>query len=104
MDSEPKRNTWGSVEHCSGKALAMRFFTSLVSLSLFAVAAVNAACLPRTVEKYNGDTSGLYIVKFEDGISRSSVLAGIEHGVNITHDWELINGFAGYYSTLLLAC
>jgi cerevisin len=83
----------------------MHLFIPPLLLSLLAVTAVNAASLqPRTVQKYDGDTSGRYIVKFKDGISRSSALAGIEHRVNITHDWEFINSFAGYYSTLSLAC
>ncbi|KAF8157677.1 serine protease [Pholiota molesta] len=75
----------------------MRLFISPLLLSLLAVTAVNAASLqPRTVQKCDGDTSGRYIVKFKDGISRSSALAGIEHRVNITHDWEFINSFAGH--------
>lgn len=72
----------------------MRFYSSLFSLALLAVAAVDAATPLRPVEIFRGDTSGRYIVKLKDGTSKSSLLAGIK-SANVTHDWKVINGFAG---------
>ncbi|KAF9473509.1 serine protease [Pholiota conissans] len=80
----------------------MRFISSLFSLALLAVAAVDAATPLRVVEKFHGDTSGRYIVKLKDGVSKSSVLAGIK-SAKVTHDWKVINGFAGDLDDAALA-
>jgi len=49
-----------------------------------------------TIEKYQGPTTGNYIVQLKDGVSKASILSNIKAGNGrITHDWSIINGFAG---------
>jgi len=57
--------------------------------------AVPAFAVPttlHTVQKFDGQTTGRYIVKLKDGVAKSSVLGQVN--AKLTHDWEIINGFA----------
>lgn len=66
-------------------------------LFTFTVTSASAATqIP--IEKYNGTTNGRYIVQMKDGADRAglqSLLLQTGDGHNITHDWDIINGFAG---------
>lgn len=73
----------------------MRFFTAVLA-ALTLVAPVFAAPTSlRTVEKYDGKTSGKFIVKLKDGVSKSAILRLLKGGSAVTDDWKLFNGFAG---------
>ncbi|KAG6908317.1 hypothetical protein DXG01_005293 [Tephrocybe rancida] len=74
----------------------MPFFT-LILTAFALVAPVLATPAPlRTVERFNGETTGKFIVKLKEGVSKSDVLASLN--VNVTHEWDLIHGFAGELS------
>jgi len=71
----------------------MRFFTT--AISLLALVGITIAL---TIEKYQGPTTGNFIVLLNDGISKASILSDIKKGNGlITHDWTLINGFSGRF-------
>ncbi|KAH8830026.1 serine protease [Flagelloscypha sp. PMI_526] len=67
----------------------MRFttfvFTSLLTASVFSAPAPRA---PLQVEKYNGETTGKYIVQLKPGVSPSAILGGITTSFS-----ALFNGF-----------
>ncbi|GLB45549.1 putative peptidase S8 family protein [Lyophyllum shimeji] len=73
--------------------LIMRFFTAVLAAIALAVPALAAPTTLHAVQKYNGETTGRYIVKLKDGVSKASVLG--EAKAKSTHaDWKIINGFA----------
>ncbi|KAJ3508844.1 hypothetical protein NLJ89_g5537 [Agrocybe chaxingu] len=72
----------------------MRFFAVSVYVSVLAASALAAVTPLRTVEKYDGETTGKYIVKLKDGVTKSSVLGSVRKSSNVTEDWEIFNGFA----------
>ena len=74
----------------------MRFFIAAVASIAFLAAPVLGAPTPlRQVEKFNGATTGKYIVKFKDGVSKEPMVSQL--GSAVTHDWDstFLNGFAG---------
>lgn len=74
----------------------MRFFST--SIALFALAAASLAAVTplKSVEKYQGQTTGRYIVRLKQGVSKDSLLVNTQLSKNdLTHEWDLINGFAG---------
>ncbi|KIM41100.1 hypothetical protein M413DRAFT_445822 [Hebeloma cylindrosporum] len=71
----------------------MRFFTTAVSFSLLAISALASVTPLRTIERFNGPTTGRYIIKVKAGVSKHNLLAKVGH--TVTHNWEILNGFAG---------
>ncbi|KAG6849857.1 hypothetical protein C0991_010987, partial [Blastosporella zonata] len=72
-------------------------FSNAVLAALALVLPVLAAPNPAvTVQRSDGDTTGRYIVKLRNGVPRSSVLNSMN--ITATHEWTIINGFAGYLS------
>jgi len=71
----------------------MRFFTTAVSLSLLASFALGAVTPLHEIERFNGPTTGRFIVKVKDGVSKDKLLEKV--GPSVTHSWEIVNGFAG---------
>lgn len=68
----------------------MRFTT----LSLLVASAVAAPTAIHTVETFAGETTGRFLVTLKPGVSKASLLNHVN--VTVTHDWDLINGFAGH--------
>lgn len=72
----------------------MRFFSSVfTAIAIAAPALANPSPL-RAVEKYDGKTSGRFIIKLKNGTSKTTVTQQLKEDV-ITHDWQILNGFAG---------
>jgi len=71
----------------------MRFFTTALSFSLLAVSALGAITPLHSIERFNGPTTGRFIIKVKDGVSKANLLAKV--GASVTHNWEILNGFAG---------
>jgi len=74
----------------------MRFFTTALSFSLLAISALGAVTPLHAIERFNGPTTGRFIVKVKDGVSKENLLAKV--GPAVTHNWEILNGFAGAIS------
>jgi cerevisin len=74
----------------------MRFFTTVVSFSLLAISALGNVTPLHAIERFNGKITGKYIVKVKDGVSKENLLAKV--GPAVTHNWEILNGFAGAIS------
>ncbi|RDB21646.1 Cuticle-degrading protease [Hypsizygus marmoreus] len=72
----------------------MRFFTAVLTAVALAAPVFAGPTPLRTVEKYQGQTTGKYIVKLKDGASKSAIFSKLKNST-VTHDWKLINGFAG---------
>lgn len=50
----------------------------------------------RDVERFAGKTSGKYIVKLKDGVSKAAFIGKLKGSSKVTHgDWKIINAFAG---------
>lgn len=72
----------------------MRISTSaFISLALVALPAFAAPSPLRTIEKFMGKTTGRYIVKLKEGISKKAVMDRLP--IEVSHDWKILNGFAG---------
>jgi len=71
----------------------MRFFTTAVSLSLLALSALGAVTPLHEIERFSGLTTGRFIVKVKDGVSKDKLLEKV--GSSVIHNWEIVNGFAG---------
>ncbi|KAF8964877.1 hypothetical protein BDZ97DRAFT_1918582 [Flammula alnicola] len=72
----------------------MRFFTTAVSLSLLALSALGAVTPLHEIERFNGPTTGRFIVKLKDGVSKDKLRVLAKVGASVTHSWEIVNGFA----------
>jgi cerevisin len=73
----------------------MRFFTAVFTAIALAAPIFASPAPLRTVEKFDGKTSGTYIVKLKNGANKATVLGQLKAGSKVTHDWKLLNGFAG---------
>ena len=74
----------------------MRFFTIVVSFSLLALSALGTVTPLHAIERFDGLTTGRFIVKVKDGVSKENLLAKV--GPAVTHNWDILNGFAGAIS------
>ncbi|KAG6884683.1 hypothetical protein C0992_005921 [Termitomyces sp. T32_za158] len=73
----------------------MRLYNLAVALAFFAPAIAAPANLI-AVEKYDGETSGKHIVTLKPGVDQSLFLDGTN--LITTHNWTVVNGFAGQFS------
>ena len=65
------------------------------AISLLALVGVTVALY---IEKYQVPTTGRHIVQLKDGVSKANIQSEIKAGNGqITHDWTIINGFAGMF-------
>jgi len=75
----------------------MRSFGLLFTLCTLAATTLAAVRPLLPIQKYDGPTSGRFIVKLKDGASKTELLQHAAQGGEVTHDWDIINGFAGMY-------
>ena len=75
------------------------FSKQFVALALCVLPVLAAPSPLVTVKKTKNAIPGRYIVTFKNDIDHSvgvsSVAGGISSQSNVTHDWSIINGFAG---------
>ncbi|RXW14507.1 hypothetical protein EST38_g11344 [Candolleomyces aberdarensis] len=73
----------------------MRFFNSLVALLSVSLAGVvlSSPVSLKSVERFQGETTGKYIVKFKAGVSRRKWVNRLKSGPSAV-EWDLINGIA----------
>ena len=67
----------------------------ILALSTVVATALAAVTPLHTVEKFQGVTNGKFIVKLKDGVPKAKILEQVAQGGKVTHDWNIINGFAG---------
>ncbi|KIM37988.1 hypothetical protein M413DRAFT_448033 [Hebeloma cylindrosporum] len=72
----------------------MRFFAAVLLAVSLVLPSLAAPSPLRSVERYGGQTSGKYIVKFKKGISRKDWIAKLNLHSKVV-DWDVLNGFAG---------
>ncbi|TFK31791.1 serine protease [Crucibulum laeve] len=78
----------------------MRFLTAtFAALALLAIPAFASPAPLRNVESFGGEKTGRFIVKLKDGVSKTSLINQVKKNATITHDWEILNGFAGNLDT-----
>ncbi|PPQ67557.1 hypothetical protein CVT24_002837 [Panaeolus cyanescens] len=71
----------------------MRFFTAiLLAVSLVAPTLASPTIALRDVERYQGQTTGKYIVNFKKGASRRNWANKLK--IKSTEEWDIVNGFA----------
>jgi len=83
----------------------MAIFAGLISLAILALQAQAAPARRANlleVAKYDGETSGRYIVTLKEGVEKSATFESFNlhrrsGAFNITHEWDanFLNGFAG---------
>ena len=67
-----------------------------MSFSLLALSALGTVTPLHAIERFDGLTTGRFIVKVKDGVSKENLLAKV--GPAVTHNWDILNGFAGAIS------
>ncbi|KAG5637821.1 hypothetical protein H0H81_003092 [Sphagnurus paluster] len=73
----------------------MRFLSSFFATFALAAPIFASPVLVHTVQKFDGKTTGDYIVKLKDGVSTADVISQLK-GARITYsDWTIMNGFSG---------
>jgi len=73
----------------------MRFSVAAVTLFTLASSALSAV-IPPTVEKYNGETNGKYIVQLREDADKAELLEQVKASKGeVIYDYSIINGFAG---------
>ncbi|PFH47792.1 hypothetical protein AMATHDRAFT_6424 [Amanita thiersii Skay4041] len=73
-------------------------------LSFLSILTLFSASLPvlgvptplRDVTKYNGETTGRYIVRVKDGVSKADLVGQVRANASVTHEWGIVNGFVGH--------
>ncbi|KAF9522565.1 serine proteinase [Crepidotus variabilis] len=81
----------------------MHFFATSITLAALAASAIAAATPLRTIQTYQGENSGRHIITLKQGASKDGVLSKARLSSNvITHDWDIINGFAGKFNDDIL--
>lgn len=78
------------------------FSKNLVILALCVLSAFSAPSPLVKVQKAEEPIAGRYIVTLKDGASREANVNALSRKFNgassITHEWDIINGFAGTFS------
>lgn len=78
------------------------FSKNLIILTLCVLPAFSAPSPIVTVQKVKEPIAGRYIVILKDGASREANIDTLSRKINgassITHEWNIINGFAGTFS------
>nr|AIN44165.1 serine proteinase [Volvariella volvacea] len=76
----------------------MRFSIFAIASVVFAVVPAYAAPSPlRQVERYDGETTGRYIIVLKDGVSKDNVLGNLRTSgapIEVAAEWDIINGFS----------
>lgn len=80
----------------------MRFSFSFASLALLVASALGAPTALHTIETFSGDTTGKHIITLKQGVTKADLLKNIKAKVSVTHDWEIINGFAAEFDEATL--
>ncbi|KAF9562998.1 serine protease [Agrocybe pediades] len=72
----------------------MRFFAAVILAVSMVLPTIAAPSPLHTVQKYDGETTGKYIVQFKKGASRKTWIKKLKL-TNKVADWDLVNGFGG---------
>jgi len=76
----------------------MRFFAAVLLAVSMVLPAIAAPSPLHTVQKYDGETTGKYIVQFKSGASRKTWIKKLKL-TNKVVDWDILNGFGGKFIT-----
>ncbi|KAF9523113.1 serine protease [Crepidotus variabilis] len=77
----------------------MHFFATSVTLAALAASAIAAATPLLTLQTHQGKTSGRHIITLKQGASKNGLISKVAlPGNDITHQWDIINGFAGQFN------
>ncbi|KAF9442747.1 serine protease [Macrolepiota fuliginosa MF-IS2] len=75
----------------------MRFLSfSIATFALFAASVFGAPAAIHTIETFDGETTGRFLVTLKPGVSRASLIKQLKQNTTVTHEWDIINGFAGH--------
>jgi cerevisin len=70
------------------------FSLSFAILILLVASALGAPAALHAIETFSGETTGKHIVTLKQGVNKGDLLQTIKTKVPVTHDWDIINGFA----------
>ncbi|XP_006464052.1 serine proteinase [Agaricus bisporus var. bisporus H97] len=75
----------------------MHFSLSFATLALLVASAVGAPAAIHSIETFDGETTGKHIIMLKEGVKKEDLFANFKAKVAVSHQWELINGFAGEF-------
>lgn len=70
--------------------------SSLAILVLLTTSVVGAPATLHPVQGFAGETTGRYLVTLKPGIGKSGLVNQIKRNATVTHQWDLVNGFAAH--------
>ncbi|KAF9522564.1 serine protease [Crepidotus variabilis] len=77
----------------------MHFFATSVTLAALAASAIAAATPLLPIQTYQGETNGRHVITLKQGASKNGLISKAAlPGNDITHQWDIINGFAGQFN------
>jgi cerevisin len=50
-----------------------------------------------TIEKYAGETTGRHVIQLKPGFDKARLVQQMKKAGNVTHEWDIVNGFAGHF-------
>jgi len=84
----------------------MRSLSLLLTLCTLAATTLAAVRPLLPIQKHEGPTTGRLIFRLRDGAPKTEIIRQAAQGGEVTHDWDIINGFAGMYklSSMKVGC
>ncbi|XP_006464047.1 serine proteinase 2 [Agaricus bisporus var. bisporus H97] len=75
----------------------MRFSLSFAALALLVASALGAPTAIHSIETFDGETSGKHIITLKQGVKKEDLFKNLKAKVSVSHEWEVINGFAAEF-------
>jgi cerevisin len=75
----------------------MRFSLSFATLAFLVASALGAPTALHAIETFDGETTGKHIVTLKQGVNKDDLLKTLKAKVTVTHEWEVLNGFAAEF-------
>ena len=75
----------------------MHLYSTFATLGLFLATSLGAPTSLHSIEAFDGEKTGRLIVSLKEGVSKTSLVAQIKQNATVTHDFDIINGFAGNF-------
>jgi cerevisin len=75
----------------------VNFSLSVSSVALLVASALDMPTALYPIETFDGETTGKHIVTLKLGVNKDDLLKTLEAKVTVTHEWDVIKGFAAEF-------
>ncbi|KAF7761567.1 hypothetical protein Agabi119p4_9559 [Agaricus bisporus var. burnettii] len=75
----------------------MRFLLPFGTLALLVATALGVPTALHTIQAFDGETTGKHIITLKQGVKKENLFRNLKAKVSVSHEWEVINGFAGEF-------